>query len=171
MRLTSTKIDVVTRTAALPEDARTDRSVSRLTADGLHGPCRLQAYLCCVRDGATWTVYHYAYRLTGGVIRRGNAVRLKLVSDGAVVHVFDRPHDVVNDGRWYIHEHRTDVSASALTYARFEAWFEVPGLAGRVLGELRQPAPSGGTRDRDARARVRARAGNAQHVERATKRA
>ena len=102
-------------------------------------------------------------------------MNLKLVSDGAVMHVFDSPGDVVNDGRWYVHEHETDVPKRALTYARFEAWFDVPGLAGllwrpRVAPAAGQVAPSPRAGDRDARARIRPRARHAQHVERAAER-
>lgn len=163
MRLTGTKIDVVTRTAPLPSR---HLPVSRLAADGVHGACRLQAYLHFVSSDAAWTVHRYAYRLTGGAVRRGNTVNIKLVCGGAVAYVFDTPRDVVNDGRWYVHEHATDVPKDALTYARFEAWFDVPGLADRVWGDLWQPSASRGARDRDPRARVRPGSGNAQDVER-----
>jgi hypothetical protein len=58
----------------------------------------------------------------------------------------------------------------ALSYARFEAGFDVPGLVDLARADLLAPA-SRGPRDRDPRARVRPRAGNAQDVERAAKRA
>jgi hypothetical protein len=166
MRLTGTKIDVVTRTAPLAPD---ELAVSRLTADGLHGACRLQACLYVVSAGATWTVHRYAYRLTGGAVGDRSAVNVKLVSDGATAHVFDTPRDLVNDGRWYVHEHETGVPKDALTYARFEAWFDVPGLARRAWSDLWHAAPSRGARDRDARARVGPRPRHAQDVEGAAK--
>ena len=166
MRLIGTKLDVVTRTAPLPPD---EIGAARLTADGLHGACRLQACLYVVSAGATWTVQRYAYRLTGGVVGRRSAVNVKLVSDGATAHVFDSPRDLVNDGRWYVHEHATDVPKDALTYARFEAWLDVPGLARVAWDGLWRPAPSRGARDRDARARVGSRPRHAQDVEGAAK--
>jgi hypothetical protein len=162
MRLIGTKIDVVTRTAPLPPD---EIPVLSLTADGLHGACRLQACLYVVSAGATWTVHRYAYRLTGGAVGRRSTVNVKLVTDGATAHVFDSQRDLVNDGRWYVHEHETHVRKDALTYARFEAWFHVPGLARVAWDELWCPGPSRGARDRDARARVGPGPRHAQDVE------
>jgi len=148
MRLIPTKIDVVTRTAPLPA---CEPAVSRLTADGLNGGCRLQAYVVFKPAGSGWTVHRYAYRLTGGPVRLRNAVNLRLVSDGAVGHLFHSPREVVNDGRWYVHDHDTDVARTALTYARFEAWFDVPGLAGLMLGDVRPSARPPRARRQDAR--------------------
>jgi hypothetical protein len=174
----ATKVDVVARTAPIPEQTL---PVSRLTADGVHGACRLQAYLCFATAGPTWMVHRYAYRLTGGAVRRCNAVNLRLVSDGAVAYAFEPAGDIVNDGRWYVHEHETEVPKAALTYARFEAWFEVPGLARLAWGDLWDPRPAGavarrartlhplrGAGDRDPRARIGPGPRHAQDIERAT---
>ena len=129
---------MVTRTPPIAERVR---SVACLTADGVHGERRLQARVHVVAGDRCWTVQRYAYRLVGGAVQRTNTVNLRLVCGGAVVHVFDSGPAVVNDGRWYVHEHRTDVARGALTYARFEAWFDVPGLAQLARGACRRPEP------------------------------
>lgn len=113
----------------------------------------------------------YAYRLTGGAVRRCNRANVRLVSDGAIVYAFETPPNLVNDGRWYVHEHLTEVPEGALTYSRFEAWFDVPGLALCSWRDAAAQRRLRRARDRDPRGRLGPRSRRAQDVERATQRA
>ncbi len=161
MRLITTKVDVVARSAPI---VPASRAAVRLVADGVHAGFRLQAFVRAVPQDAGWTVDRYALRLTGGHVMPGNTFNARLVSAGRIIHVFDSTGDVVNDGRWYVHEHETRVPEGGLTYARFEAWFEVPGIARLARATVRELRMA---RDRNAGACIGARARRADDVERA----
>lgn len=117
MNSTSDVHHVTARTAPISSTAVL---LSRLTAGGADGDLRLQACLESSSEGGRWRMHRYLYRLWGGEVRADCSLSLELVSDGSVVYEFDTQEPIVNDGRWYIHEHTTLVPKAALTYARFE---------------------------------------------------
>ena len=166
MRLITTKVDVVAPKRA--DRAGRSRAAVRLVADGVHAGYRLQAFVRAVPQDAGWTVHRCAFRLTGGHVMPGNTFNARLVSAGRIIHVFDSTGDVVNDGRWYVHEHETRVPEGGLTHARFEARFEVPGIARLARSTVRELRMA---RDRNAGACIGARARRSDHVERESPRA
>ncbi|HWC27329.1 MAG TPA: hypothetical protein VG474_12150 [Solirubrobacteraceae bacterium] len=66
----------------------------------------------------------YQYRLSGGQVRDGNNVNIRLLRNLATVYSNNSPDNRVNDNRLYTHRNRTLVSKAAFTITRFQAVFD-----------------------------------------------